>query len=1340
MDWRLRARHRARNACALPERNLLSGLLKTANMEYQDTLNLPLTDFAMAADLATREPLSSTLTPMKTNPARQSNAFAPGPARLAHSLSSDVVALMRRGWTLAILALLFLAARLAAADSSQWKFFVFSVAADGTATIWDNLGLRGALELPSKADGHPVIRLGGGAFAFDAGVTSVVIPSPVNTIETSAFYHCVNLKTITLPISLRTIEPGAFDYCISLRSINVNSANPYFTTVGGALFNKDQTTLMQFPGGSANSYVVPDGVTRIEGYAFGSLYSLTNLVIPASVREIGSSAFYGCAGLTSITLPEGITIIPTNLFQNCSKLTSITIPDSVREIQLRAFQGCTSLTNVTLGRNLRIIDNNAFEGCTSLTSITIPESVIAIGDNAFAGCTSLTSMTILDGVPTIEGQNAGWLDQVVYTPARGVRLLSVASSNPSNGVSITVSPEDTSSLTNGTTPFTRTYKSNSVVTLTAPDSAGAYPFQRWQKDGSNWVTTLSTTVTMDDAHALTAVYGAGELTLADAVDMPGWSWVTDGKPEGWFAETNVTHDGTDAARSGIIGHSQITWLETTMSGAGMLTFWWKVSSETNRDYLSFAVDGVEQERISGEEGWVQVTNTLAKSGGHTLRWTYATDGTTIGNNAFAGCTSLTNMTIGNGVISIGDSAFSGCSRLADIRIGRGVRFIGAQVFSGCSSLRAITADAFNPAFSSVDGVLFNQRRTVLVQYPTARWGKYTIPDGVETIGTYAFSSAYGLTGVTFPDSVTNIESYAFYRCTQIANITLPASLLSIGRSAFNYCSLLTGAYFEGNAPTPGEYAFGHDPKSTLYFQDGTTGWKTKFGGRPTKRWYPEISTSLQVIMLGQGTLSPNYSDAMLQLGTTNSMTAAGANGFAFEKWILSTNWGDGVTFTNAKLTFVMQSNLTLQVIFVDVARPSVSIAYPVAKQQISNAMATVWGSASDNARVAQVLCRINTSDWVIADGTTNWTANLPLTLGTNRVQVFAVDTAGNFSKTNSVNFTRVDSYAGLFMPQATEAISATNAGSVAISLTDSSTFSGRLILAGKTLSFGGAFDTNGHAAVTVRRTGSTPLSLNLGLDSQTVTGQVSTTGWTADLLALRQAMTSSNAFAGPYSMLIMGDHGATNAPPGDGPLTVGVSGSSSVTVSGTMADGSAVTLGTGHSAEGTWPFYASIYSGRGLVIGWMSFATNAGSHELVWVKPPDSKTQYYPIGFREERPVALQRYLQPAPEESALGWTNGLLFLGGGNLPTSLAADVVVTNNTIKSVGGTVSNLSLTITASSGLFSGSFVHPATHKKVTIRGGVMQGLPWLAPANQVGVGGGWFLGTNQAGHVWLEPKP
>jgi len=128
---------------------------------------------------------------------------------------------------------------------------------------------------------------------------------------------------------------------------------------------------------------------------------------------------------------------------------------------------------------------------------------------------------------------------------------------------------------------------------------------------------------------------------------------------------------------------------------------------------------------------------------------------------------------------------------------------------------AITVDALNSVYCSVDGVLFNKSQTTLSEYPAGKAGtSYTIPNSVTSIGVQAFRDCTSLTSVTIPRSVTNIGDYAFYGCGN-----------------------LTSVYFQGSAPSLGVwFVFYGDNNATIYYLPGTTGWSSPFGGRPTALW------------------------------------------------------------------------------------------------------------------------------------------------------------------------------------------------------------------------------------------------------------------------------------------------------------------------------------------------------------------------------------------------------------------------------------------------------------------------------------------------------------------------
>jgi hypothetical protein len=173
-----------------------------------------------------------------------------------------------------------------------------------------------------------------------------------------------------------------------------------------------------------------------------------------------------------------------------------------------------------------------------------------------------------------------------------------------------------------------------------------------------------------------------------------------------------------------------------------------------------------------------------------------------------------------------------------------------------------------------------------------------------------------------------------------------------------------------------------------------------------------VTNQLQIHASGLGTISPNYSNAWLEIGRNYSTTATAAtNGFVFTNWVTSTNWIGGATTTKTNLSFMMASNLTLQVNFADVVRPTNRITAPTSGQHMTNALATVVGTASDNWKVSAVWYQLTNGiltngTWSLATTTnnyTNWTTTITLAAGTNTVKAYAVDLGGNYSTTSSVS-------------------------------------------------------------------------------------------------------------------------------------------------------------------------------------------------------------------------------------------------------------------------------------------------------------------------------------------------
>ena len=276
----------------------------------------------------------------------------------------------------------------------------YTVKSDGTLIIsgtgaMDDFDESDPEYYSSKTDVKKIIvengvtYIGKYAFYMFSNVTSVSIADSVTEIGEAAFNSCISLTSVSISADLTVIGEDAFGRCNSLSDINVDGANPNYSSLDGVLFNKDKTTLIQYPREKAGaSYSIPNSVTVIDDSAFGHT-ALESMVIPDSVKTIGDYAFSSCENLKNVAIGNGVTNIGTS-----------------------AFTYCDALKTVTLGSSVKNIGVNAFFDCESLESINIPDSVTTIGADAFF-CASdslkVTSSCNHPLVPAIlEGTSRVW--------------------------------------------------------------------------------------------------------------------------------------------------------------------------------------------------------------------------------------------------------------------------------------------------------------------------------------------------------------------------------------------------------------------------------------------------------------------------------------------------------------------------------------------------------------------------------------------------------------------------------------------------------------------------------------------------------------------------------------------------------------------------------------------------------------------------------------------------------------------------------------------------------------------------------------------------------------------
>jgi hypothetical protein len=525
--------------------------------------------------------------------------------------------------------------------------------------------------------------------------------------------------------------------------------------------------------------VTNNGAITIAGYA-GSTPSVT---IPATtngypVTTIGNAAFGANITLTSVTIPNSVTNIGAFAFSG-SGLTGITIPGSVIGIGQAAFESCDSLTNISVNAtnpaysslNSVLFDkalNMLIQYPTALTgaSYIIPGSVSTIASDAFYGASGVSSVIIPGTVNGIGNDAFAYcfaLDAVYFSGnAPTVGSAAFYETDFGNGVTAYYLPGTT-----GWTAFSgalgQSLAASTFWYLANPEIISFGPSFGVQNAQFKFIISWATNATL----------------VVDActnLSNPVWLPIS----------TN-----TVAATNGIANFAD-------PQSSNFPTRFYRLQTAPS-PFAYTTMNGVIT--IIGYTGFSSSVSIPATINSYPV--------VGIGSTALGGDTGVTGVIIPNSVTNIGAFAFAG-SGLTTITIPDSVIGIGQNAFASCDSLANISVSAGNPAYSSLNGVLFDKAQDTLIQFPIAlNTYNYTIPGSVRTIANNAFYGASGFASVTIPRSVTNIGDDAFAFCYAQDNYYLQV-------------------YFEGNAPNVGNFTFYGDGFGGFSgnYLPGTTGWNT----------------------------------------------------------------------------------------------------------------------------------------------------------------------------------------------------------------------------------------------------------------------------------------------------------------------------------------------------------------------------------------------------------------------------------------------------------------------------------------------------------------------------------
>ena len=521
-----------------------------------------------------------------------------------------------------------------------------SIASIGSSAFYGCRGLT-SMTIPDS-----VTNIGTYAF-YDCGMlTEISIPDGVKNIPDLAFYGCTNLISITIPNGVTNLGTQAFGYCTNLTSVVIPESVRVPSWSWSAFYNCSglkSVTIPQsvcsnrlyqvFPTYYTNiaNVVVSDGVANIGAYAFSNCLSLTSLKIPNSVSSVGTGAFYGCSALKDLALPQSVCVSTmSSIFPAGYKsITNVVVNAGVTELSQRCFSGCSGLEAVLLPESMTSIRANAFDNCSSLESVRFLGDAPDTGSSIYYG----TSRSLVTYVPR---GSVGWqrgvssdLPETWPLSDSTARAIAYWDGNktaapvvmPVGGTFFEGSCEvSISCATEGATIY---FTTNGVTPRLVSGYVYSGPFV---VDGSVVVKAIAVAEGFDPSESTAATLTkVDELTLSLAIGAPEMPIVTGGGANWSPVEDTTAPKGGMAAQSGTIGEDGKSWMETTVIGAGSLSFWWRVScvedidGTATWDYLVCTADDKEIARIDGNTAWIKQEVVFNTAGRHTVRWTYVKD-------------------------------------------------------------------------------------------------------------------------------------------------------------------------------------------------------------------------------------------------------------------------------------------------------------------------------------------------------------------------------------------------------------------------------------------------------------------------------------------------------------------------------------------------------------------------------------------------------------------------------------------------------------------------------------------------------------------------------------------
>ncbi|MBE6916922.1 MAG: hypothetical protein E7470_03315 [Ruminococcaceae bacterium] len=639
------------------------------------------------------------------------------------------------------------------------------------------------------------IMMDGRSTYYSESVT-VEVKDPYVTNGASLTHYYGNGGTVTIPADLSLREIGNFAF---------SNFDYVAKTEEELAFDDAETTKQWFIGDNTiTKVIIPEGVEKINAYAFANLTALEEIVLPSTLNAIEYGAFYGCTSLEKITFSgeNNLQIINQHAFENCDLKETIDL-SAACVISDYAFAGNQDLKGVVTTDALLSIGEYAFAGCRNLKNVTITAEKVKYGPYAFTGCAALEEFYV----------NAAVLPEGMFYECKALKKVTIGPDVNDIGefafrdtaVAEFEIKQGSSAYLVQTAHYILSADSKTLIAY-APTLQGKLVAA---DIGNNSVTAIgkgalshNTKITSIELPTVTEI---GEYGLASNKRLEKVSFgILTKLGEYAFFETSITELPAMAADVQIDRYAFSHTALTSVTIPDGMTVAEGVFSEclklqkvvignnvtlgdfafmVNKDY-AFEVKNYDED---GEKYFYYEFATALKE-------LTIGENAVIGKNAFANAASLETVTLGANA-QIGYMAFYNNVSLKHIDLSA-ANSIGGYAFSGDVYYICLD-DSMTVAAVSKDG-------QYLYTYHAPALEKVSL-NAAQSIGEYAFAYCRQLTDVTLNDSITEIPQYAFAGCIALENIDL-SKVVTIGDYAFMESEKLAHVDLSA-AETIGEYAF-----------------------------------------------------------------------------------------------------------------------------------------------------------------------------------------------------------------------------------------------------------------------------------------------------------------------------------------------------------------------------------------------------------------------------------------------------------------------------------------------------------------------------------------------------